>query len=295
MAYQFVHSESVRTGVRRVVREKIDAALRHLNENVDIHASVHEARKRIKEIRAVLRLIRSELDGLFEMENAALREAARELAPLREAQAVVESLEKLRLHYKDQMGPRAFSKTVRRLRKRRDEIVEGFSDLPERVRRSGAALVQARARVPAWPLDSESFEALEDGLRDNYQLGRKTFRTAMADPSPENLHEWRKRVKDNWYHSQLLREIWPEMMKGYRDTLEELSQLLGEHHDLALLPALVAGEWELQSLIEARLREIEAEVRVIGNRIYADRPKEAVRRLRQYWESWKSTDLQARR
>lgn len=303
MAYQFVHSESVKAGVRRIINEKIDAALGHLADAEEIHIAAHEARKRVKEIRAVLRLIRSELDGFFDMENAAFRAAARELAPLREAQAMVESLEKLRLRYRSELGPRAFWRVARSLRMRRDEILKSLSDLGGRMRRSREALRQARARVPAWPLESESFEAIEGGLHATYQSGRRAFRAAVADPSPENFHRWRKRVKDSWYHTQLLREIWPEVMKGNRSTLEELSQLLGDHHDLAFLRALISGEpkafgsqetiQELLELIDARLEEMESAARVIGERIHADRPGDSVRRLRQYWDSWKNLEARS--
>lgn len=36
---------------------------------------------------------------------------------------------------------------------------------------------------------------------------------AQAKPSVENLHEWRKRVKDLWYQVRLLTPLWPGMLK----------------------------------------------------------------------------------
>ena len=43
-----------------------------------------------------------------------------------------------------------------------------------------------------------------------------TSRRRRADPTVEALHEWRKRVKDLWYHHTLLRELWPPVMRGRR-------------------------------------------------------------------------------
>ena len=38
----------------------------------------------------------------------------------------------------------------------------------------------------------------------------------VRDPSPEHLHDWRKRVKDLWYHLRLLRDAWTDAMKAHR-------------------------------------------------------------------------------
>jgi hypothetical protein len=42
-------------------------------------------------------------------------------------------------------------------------------------------------------------------LRRIYRRGRKAMQHAQADPTNENLHEWRKRVKDLWHAEQILR------------------------------------------------------------------------------------------
>ena len=81
---------------------------------------------------------------------------------------------------------------------------------------SVAMLSEARERVDDWPLERDSFDAVADGLERTYRRGRRDFRAARDEPSVEALHEWRKRVKDLWYHHTLLRELWPPVMTRRR-------------------------------------------------------------------------------
>ena len=50
-----------------------------------------------------------------------------------------------------------------------------------------------------------------------------------------DLHDWRKRVKDLWYHERLLAPTCGPTVRGHAKELDRLSDLLGDDHDLALL------------------------------------------------------------
>jgi CHAD domain-containing protein len=73
------------------------------------------------------------------------------------------------------------------------------------------------------------------GLERAYRRGRRDLRRVRQDASDEAVHEWRKRVKDLWYQLRLLRNAWPAPLKAASDEAHELSALLGDHHDLAVL------------------------------------------------------------
>jgi CHAD domain-containing protein len=143
-----------------------------------------------------------------------------------------------------------------------------------------AILTEARKRVPEWPLERDGFGALEDGLERTYRRGRRDWRNALKDPSTENLHEWRKRVKDLWYHFSILQESWKPVMTALADEAHELSDRLGDDHDLAVL--LDFGAESLEPLIVRRRAELQEEAFAYGARLYADRPKEFVRRI-EHW------------
>src|SRR5680860_812625 len=58
--------------------------------------------------------------------------------------------------------------------------------------------------------------------RRAYKRGRRAYKAALEDPSTENLHAWRRRVKDHWYHHTLLARSWPEPMKTFGDRATRL-------------------------------------------------------------------------
>lgn len=77
-------SEPLPSEIRRVARERLLDAHRRLENKAaePFDVRVHEARKRTKEVRALLRLARDELGrDTYKRENARLRDAARLLAP----------------------------------------------------------------------------------------------------------------------------------------------------------------------------------------------------------------------
>ena len=62
MSYRLELNESLPDGIKRIVKEQIDQALEQLRESPEgRNEAVHDARKRFKKIRAVLRLVRDEI------------------------------------------------------------------------------------------------------------------------------------------------------------------------------------------------------------------------------------------
>ena len=61
------------------------------------------------------------------------------------------------------------------------------------------------------------------------------MRRTIADPSAENVHEWRKRAKDIWYQLRIVRRAWPALLGETAGQAHVLADLLGDHHDLAML------------------------------------------------------------
>jgi CHAD domain-containing protein len=119
---------------------------------------------------------------------------------------------------------------------------------------------------------------------------------AYEERSPESFHEWRKRVKYLWYHMRILRPIWDDVLDELADSIHDLSDYLGDHHDLTELKILVQDkpEWFdderehslLLGLIERRQTELEAEARTVGMRVYSEKPKAFTRRMADYWVAY---------
>jgi CHAD domain-containing protein len=265
VAYAFERDEPLTAAIPRLMNEQIARARDHLAEE-----DVHGARKRFKETRALLRLIREPLGEQFAIENAWFRDAGRDLAAVRDADAMLEALEKLEL-------PRGVRTKVKRaLKKTRTHApIDGL------IANTLEQLVIAQARIALWSPMEDSFDTITAGLQRTYRDGRRAMKAAQ---SPEALHEWRKFVKTHWYHVQLLRDVWQPLMKAHANVLDELSHALGDHHDLHVLgehaPALLDA-------IAARQQELEKQAFALGARIYAERPSAFVTRMRKWWSAWR--------
>lgn len=275
MGYALEHDEPIPVAVLRIMREQLTRARDQLTDaTAPPEKRVHDARKRFKETRALLRMVRKPLGAQFAIENVWFRDAGRELAAVRDADAVLEALEKLEL-----------SRWVRSRVKRELETNRIHAPLDSLIANTLNQLVVADERIASWPLIEDSFQSIADGLRKTYRDGRRSMKNAR---SAEELHEWRKQVKTHWYHAQLLRNIWPQFMKPYAGTLEELSRTLGDHHDLHVLAeSFNRRSPSLLKAVAARQGELDQQAASLGKRIYAERPDAWLARMRNYWSSWR--------
>jgi CHAD domain-containing protein len=281
-AYRLKESEPLPEGIGRAARGRIDHALDELRGKSDSspEEAVHEARKDMKKLRALLRLLRGELGKeTFARENACFRDAARELSGTRDSDVMLETLGTLEL-------PPGVGFELRK------SIVEGQArnggeDRAGAARRADEILKEARKRVQDWPLERDSFDAVAGGLKRAYRRGRRDLAAARSEPTVESLHEWRKRAKELWYHHTLLRDLWPPVMNAVGDQAHDLSDLLGDDHDLAVLAAWVRehadAEPEFFEAVEGRRAQLQGKAFELGAVLYAEKPSAFARRIEGLW------------
>lgn len=138
----------------------------------------------------------------------------------------------------------------------------------------------------------EETEFPSGGLRRTYRRGRKEFHAARENPTPHNLHLWRKRAKYLWHHFTTLEGIFPEIIEPLGTLQHHLSSLLGEDHDLFILdeflsahPAISPDEGSLAPIHEAiarRREELQGEAFALGRKLYLESPAGFVGRMRGY-------------
>ncbi len=93
----------------------------------------------------------------------------------------------------------------------------------------------ARRRLPEWRFQHDDIEALASGFERIYRNGRRAVRAAEADQSDEHFHEVRKRTKELWHSAEILSPVAPEQMAKLILLAHRLSDLVGDDHDLAVL------------------------------------------------------------
>jgi CHAD domain-containing protein len=299
MSYRLTPQETVADGIKRIVVEQIDKALEGLGSNSGSQdGAIHDARVCFKKIRAVLRLVETESGAdTFRQENLCYRDASRRLSAIRDTAAVLEAFDRLTDRFAEQLSPNAFAKLRQPLKQ---------SSTTRRLEKKKAMLTVAktisagRRRVEHWPIHQDGFSALGQGVKRVYKQGRQSFTDALAQPSVEVFHEWRKDVKYLRYQIRLLKPIWSTMLERLGDELETLGEYLSEDHDLALLRQHVLEAAEptdnrtdvdaLIALIDQRRRELQVEAKRLGERVYAEKPRAFTSRLQVYWQVWRSDE-----
>jgi CHAD domain-containing protein len=320
--FALLPGEDPANGLQRVALGQLDLILELLEGEIDAqHAAhvVHETRKALKRLRALLRLLRDELaPGVFARENAALRDTGRRLAPARDAEVMVSTLEQLLERHPRKLGRRQSLGRLRgRLAEERDRAAAHVLLGESAARREVVGELRAmRSRVLYWSLPRRAgMELAAPGLRRIYRQGRKRYRRAAKGRGDRSrsMHEWRKRVKDLRHATELLDRNDPDAKasrrgrrgKGKRRRgkhgqaariqrlarrADKLGEMLGEDHDLAVFAERVREDPRLQlprgarrTLLRAiakRRRQLRRAALDDGQRIYRRGPDAFVGRLR---------------
>ncbi len=299
MAYRFRRQESVTRGIRRIAQEQIGAAMREAASHTrDSHDTVHQIRKHFKKIRALLRLARFDLGEFYRQENRWYRDAANRLSTVRDAESAVEAFKRMQSAFRKKSERETYKSVLARLVERRDVLADESSDLGGQLEQISSQLEEAYDRIESWQFSRKGFAVVQTGLIDEYRKGRSTMQQAYAGADDELFHEWRKHVKNHWYHTRLLNSIWPRVMKARCTELRGLAELLGDDHDLAVLRSAVESEPGVTAnsksrrhvfqAIDNRHGELCCHARFLGQRLFAEKPNALRCRMHSYWKAWKN-------
>jgi CHAD domain-containing protein len=295
MAYRFEADEGVREAIVRCSREQVDHAVGELSEGIgdDPVRAVHSARKAVKKERSLLRLARGAMSPKQRRrENSALRQAARGLSGARDADVMVQTVTQLADRFAGQVPETAFTEIAEQLERTRDAR-RGQATGSALDTRAVQDLGAVRLRIDDWQLKQGGWSAIESGLLRSYRQGRRAFGRVQHAPSLEDLHGWRKRVKDLWYQERLLAPICGPAIRGQAKDAHRLADLLGDDHDLGVLRQTLTGDHlavavdldAVVGLIDHRRAELQTEAIHLGKRVYAEKPKAFQRRMRRSWKA----------
>jgi CHAD domain-containing protein len=284
--------------VRRIARRRIKSALKGLRPQKADDRSVHAARKDLKRARATLRLLRDALGkSTYKRENAALRDAARPLSEVRDGRVLLDALDSL-VRYYGKAGEALPLDAFRRvLNNRRMQLRKKILDQPAPLRAVRQELREIRSRSRKWHVGHRGWSVVGAGVKRTYSQARRAFRQAQAAPIDEHLHEWRKQTKYFWHQLQILEPLWPGALGELADESHELADFLGDDHDLAVLRERAieareafpteASHKALLGLIERCRASLQEKARVIGERMYEEKPAAFTARLGKYWRDWR--------
>ncbi len=254
--------------------------------------AIHETRKALKRLRALVGLLREDLgEPRFKREHAILRDAAGRLASARDAEVMVETLDALL-----QRHPRKLARQRSLIELRKLLVAERAAaaqrTLDDQATRAEVLreLRDLRERARCWVLpDRSGISMVEHDLRRVYRQGRERKRLlARGKGGARELHEWRKRVKDLRYAAEILG------LRPLARRAEKLGDSLGEEHDLVVFAAQLPPPGQapfkgkrgrrarkaLLGKIAQRRRRLRKRALHEGERLYRRKPKKFTRRVR---------------
>jgi CHAD domain-containing protein len=259
----------------------------------DIHLAIHESRRTLKRIRAVLRLVRDEIGySNYYRENILMRDLGRRLSGARDHQVLLRTFSSL-----EEVYPAFFSGSeISRIKQSVEEQIDleinhfmydlgGFEQFKD-------DLVDALGRVDQYCTIRNDFLAIENGLRRNYKQGRNLLKQ-IGREDHEIFHEFRKRSKYFLHHIQILRPLFPRLMKAYAKSIQKYSELLGETRDYYRLemfleepgsqPIPADSRKKMTGKIRQVRNELLEKIFLDSSHIYAEKPGALVNRMRRYY------------
>ena len=299
MGYAFEVGESVSEAVGRITAEQVERAVSGLEEATDhdVEEAVHDARKRAKKLRGLIRLVRPVIGGAYRPANEMFRDAGRELSAVRDAHAALATFDDLVAASPDLLPSGGLGGVRSGLAALADEATHA-DDRQARAERAAELFREGRGHVTRAELDAEGWAALAPGLEKTYRAGRRGLAGVVGEggSDPVVVHEWRKRAKDTWYHVRLLCDAAPSILDPLVDRFHGLSDALGDAHDLVVIcdrlrgaPERFGGHGAVHAaceLAEVRRADLEERAALLGARLYAEKPKAYTARLEAYWQVW---------
>jgi CHAD domain-containing protein len=289
MAFCFRSDDlSLTAALHRIAGSELSRALAAIpDQRATPPAGIHDVRKRIKKVRGLLRLLRPGLRD-YQVENAALREAAQSISGLRDSAVRLATLDMLFPDLPDALAP---------LRPALEGEMPSDTSMPDAVPQTRVRLLEIQQRVQHWHVRGKDRHVLAEGLARTRKRAQLALDHAARDTSIEAMHEWRKRAKDHWYQSRLFTPVWPDVIAPQAEAASVLTEALGVHHDLGVLlehvetahQTRVSGDAMdlLRRRVAEALTDIESRVFRDGRRLIAGPPRGMAEMWVECWLLWR--------
>ncbi|HEY2140007.1 MAG TPA: CHAD domain-containing protein [Chthoniobacterales bacterium] len=293
MSYQLKPDETLGDGVRRLIRGQIENAICASKAKQNGKGSpVHETRKHLKKARAALALVRGEVKKkTWKREDRCLAQVGQMISDVRDAEVRLETVRQLRGFMRGKK--RSFVETEELLAFELDSFLAAFSEWPQEAE---ARLGETLERLRDWPLRKLDCKRLRRNVQRTYKRGRQDLEAAIEHMTTETLHAFRKRAKQLSYQMRILRPLAPTVFGELNDELKTIGECLGQLHDLAFVSQRLwsfggtekQGDRILSALIAVRTDELRSTAIALGERFYAERPRQFARRIARYFSEWET-------
>ncbi len=287
MGYRFSRNgKSLPDDLRRITREQIAASIKVSDDAESDPQALHELRKTVKHLRALVKLFGSSLAHGRAIDRR-LRDAGRLIRDLRDADVQTALFDQLVAGASPPLADSAALRDAFCATLTRSHIDRATALASHR-----KMLLRIADDISAWKVAkrADGFDCLKGGLKSTWADCRRMMKPALRHPKGRTLHEWRKRVKDQGYQARLLQPIRPDKMKQHCLMVADLGEMLGDARDFALfaeqIDALPGGA-ALATLSRQHETEILGTAGPLARRIFKENAAELTRQWGKWWSRWK--------
>lgn len=294
MSFSIDLDKNPEESIKELIQKRINKCKKALQELSDPHAAIHNARKEFKKIRAICRLVREEIGkDTYKAANYFFRDTGRKLSDARDASAMLETLYKLE-HKLTGNKQQALLKKIKnhygakkaaftRIQINQQQLLpEVLEDLKE-----------AEQYFNHWSFQNQNFSVFHPSLERAYKSCRKGLKNAYKKGTPEAFHQWRKQVKYLRYQIMMLAPVWPRPMAVLQEELHQLTDFLGDDHDLTVLQEYIETmdissdsiEKNLLKQIATMKHEYQKQAKPLGHKLFALKPSLFSGLIASWWTS----------
>lgn len=260
--------------------------------NIDDDILIHTLRKRVKFLRAILKLVRTGIgEQFYKKNNYILRDLNRRSALLRNFSALIIICKKDTEDTTDELHP--FNKLLVRLSSDFNKIKESI-DFSTLYHQQEVTLNRYRNNFHKSKLVKLRFASIKNGIEKIYSDASKLLTISKKNPNESNLHEWRKSVKDLYHCIYVLSPIRSKTYNQYAKDLKKLSDLLGELHDYFEMQHYIDSTDKTEIDLELINTQIEKSITALrkksyrlGKRLFKEKPDAFSSRFKKYYSSYK--------
>ena len=225
----------------RVADDQLIRAMADLHRSgAERGRAVHDARRRIRKVRALLRVLRPRLSAdAYAEADRRLRALSRRLAPIASGPIVLGTVARL-----------AARPDARKARHAIDAIKAALVERAQRSDRTAAAahllqraettLAVERARIGTWDIEQWRLP-IAASFAHSRREAAKAMTRAIDSPTAARERAWRRSTARLWSHVQLL-EPSNRALRPVRERLEALDACLDESHNVRILERILMTE-----------------------------------------------------
>jgi hypothetical protein len=175
------NSESIAENIHRILSEQLDyIEMQSEEEGEQVHKAIHEIRKSMKRIRAVLRLIRDEIGySDYYRENVFYRDLSRKLSEIRNFEVLSGSIMVMKQDLSETIPATIFDSLLEELDRQQEEATGGQVRLVQLLKNTGREVKTGRKRI-------DDFPYIPPGEEVSSRRQEKSIPYPFARPEEEN-------------------------------------------------------------------------------------------------------------